>query len=118
VGGFNSYYAPAFSGTTAFYTEQDSLTAVDLKNGSTLWSVTPTGADFSCSPLVVNGVVYTGTNAGYLLGYSAKNGQEEVSVKLSQAISCSEYFPEPQAGMGAGQGLLVVPAGTELLAFQ
>ena len=118
VGGFNSKYAPAFAGSRAFYTETDSLTAVDLKTGSTLWSVAPPTGSLSCSPVVVNGIVYTGTSTGYLVGYSAKKGGQEVSMNLGQAISCGEYFPEPQVGMGAGQGLLVVPAGTELFALE
>jgi outer membrane protein assembly factor BamB len=119
VGGFNSQYAPAFSGTTAFYTESNSLTAVNLTTGATLWTVNPTGSTgFTCSPIVVNGIVYMGTSTSTLLGYSAATGKQKVSMTLSQSISCSEYFVVPQAGMGAGQGLLVVPAGTELYAFE
>ena len=38
VGGFNSEYMPAFVGTTAFYTEADTLTAVSLTSGDTLWT--------------------------------------------------------------------------------
>jgi len=119
VNGFNSYYAPAFAGNTAFYTEQSTLTAVLLKTGSTLWTAVPgSGETFSCSPVIVNGTVYSGTSAGNLLGYSAKTGKQAFSMNLGQPISCGEYFSVPQAGMGAGQGLLVVPAGNELYALQ
>jgi len=119
VGGFNSTYAPAFSGSTAFYTEASSLTAVDLTTGSTLWSVAPSsGVSFTCSPIVVNGAVFMGTSSGTLLGYSAHTGKQGFSMNLGQEISCSEYFVVPLAGMGAGQGMLVVPAGTAVYALQ
>jgi len=119
VGGFNSVYAPAFSGSTAIYTESSSLTAVSLTTGNTLWTATPpVGDSFTCSPIVVNGTVVIGTGAGNLLAYSGTSGKQRLSMSLGQPISCSEYFVVPQAGMGAGQGLLVVPAGTELFALQ
>lgn len=119
VGSFNSQYAPAFNGTTAFYTESNTLTAVNLTTGTTLWTVNASGGtSFTCSPIVVNSIVYMGTSAGTLVGYTANTGKQKVSLTLSQPISCSEYFVVPQSGMGAGQGLLVVPAGTELYAFQ
>ena len=119
VGGFNSQFMPAFLGKTAFYTEPDTLKAVNLTNGKTRWTaVASAGDSYSCSPIVVNGVVYTGTSNGNLIGYESGNGKEVVSINLGQAISCGEYFAIPQAGMGAGQGLLVVPAGNEVVALR
>jgi len=119
VGGFNSEYMPAFVGKTAFYTESDTLTAVSLTSGETLWTaVASAGETYSCSPIVVNGVVYAGTSTGNLIGYESKNGKQLVSLNVGQTISCGEYFAIPQAGMGAGEGLLVVPAGSEVVALQ
>ncbi|HVI08401.1 MAG TPA: PQQ-binding-like beta-propeller repeat protein [Candidatus Binatia bacterium] len=119
VGGFNSMYMPVFLGTTAFYTEPDTVTAVSLTNGDTLWTaVAAAGQTYSCSPLVVNGVVYTGTSNGDLVGYSSKNGSQIFSMNVGSTISCGEYFAIPQAGMGAGAGLLVVPAGSQVVALQ
>ena len=119
VGGFNSQYAPAFSGTIALYTEPSTVTAVDLMTGGTLWTANVTGSEaFSCSPIVVNGIVFTGTSTGMLRVYNLSTGQQRSAVNLGQPISCSEYFAVPQAGMGAGQGLVVVPAGTEVFALQ
>lgn len=119
VGGFNSLYMPAFLGKTAFYTEADTLTAVSLSTGSTLWTaVASAGETYSCSPVVVNGVVYTGTSTGKLIGYGNTTGKKIVSMQIGSTISCGEYFAIPQAGMGAGQGLLVVPAGSQVVALQ
>jgi outer membrane protein assembly factor BamB len=117
--GFNSAYSPAFYEGTGFYTESDSLTAVMLSSGSTLWTAAPaTGDSYSISPIVVNGTVYIGTSNGNLLGYDATTGANVESMNLGFSISGGEYFAIPQAGLGAGQGLIVVPAGTHLVALQ
>ena len=118
-GGFNSHYSPAFWQGTAFYTEGGSLSAVDLSTSQTLWTALPQSGDsYSCAPIVVNGVVYAGTAAGNFYGYSAASGSTVFSTKFSQGISCSEGYDNPLPGLSAGNGMLLVPAGTELAAFQ
>jgi outer membrane protein assembly factor BamB len=113
VGGFNSSFAPTFLGGTAFYTEDSSLTAVQLSSGKTLWSAGPPNGDsFSISPIVVNKVVYVGTAAGLLVGYDAASGKNVVSVSMGNPISGGGQY----AGLSAGQGLLVVPAGNAVVA--
>src|SRR5271157_5668162 len=119
IGGFNSQYSPAFWQNTAFYTEPDALTAVDLSSGQTLWTALPkAGENYSCAPIVVNGVVYAGTSSGNLYGVASDTGNNMFSLNLGQPISCSGYFSTPLAGMSAGDGLLVVPAGSEVVALQ
>jgi len=114
VGGLNSAFAPAFRGGTGFYTETNSLAAVQLSNGKTLWSVgPPSGDSFSCSPIVVNKIVYVGTAAGYLLGYDVAKGTNVVSMNMGYGISGGGQY----AGLGAGEGLLVVPATNEVIAL-
>jgi outer membrane protein assembly factor BamB len=126
VGGLNSQYSPAFWQNSGFYTEATSLTAVDLSSGLTLWTAMPEkGESYSCAPIVVNGVVYSGTSAGNLYGYTSDSGNKVFTVNLGQGISCSEYFPIPLAGLNAGSagpsatrsGMLVVPAGSEIVAL-
>jgi outer membrane protein assembly factor BamB len=116
VGGFNSQYMPAFFQKFAFYTEAETLTAVDLSTGSTRWTaVASAGDSYSCSPIVVNGVVYTGTNSGKLIGYNNSSGKKIFSAHIGSTNSCGEGVPT--VGMGAGQGLLVVPAGSQVIAL-
>jgi outer membrane protein assembly factor BamB len=118
AGGFNSQYSPVFASSYAFLTEPFSLTAVKINNGSTLWTaVASAGENYSCSPIVVNDVVYVGTSAGNLEAYSARTGKKLDSVSLGQSVSCGEYFAAPLAGMSAGDGLLVVPTGNSLVAL-
>src|SRR5207245_11645686 len=85
--GFNSSYTPAFLNGTGFYTESNSLTAVTLSTGSTLWTAAPPSGDsYSISPIVVNGTVYVGTANGNLLGYNATTGANVESMTLGFSI--------------------------------
>ncbi len=119
LGGFNSKYSPAFWQDTAFYTEQYTLTAVNLNSSQTLWTAQPNGGDsFACAPIVVNGVVYTGTEGGNLYGYAYETGNRVFSASLGAGVSCSEYSNIPLPGLNAADGLLVVPAGGQVEAFQ
>lgn len=119
TGGFNSKYSPSFWQGTAFYTEENSLTAVNVTTSQTLWDTFPQGGDnYSCAPIVVNGVVYVGGSGGNLYGYSAANGSTLFSTNVGQGISCPETDSVPLPGLSAGNGILLVPAGTELVAFQ
>jgi outer membrane protein assembly factor BamB len=114
VGGFNSAFAPAFHKGTGFYTETSSLTAVNVSNGKTLWSASPgSGDSYSSSAIAVNGVVYVGTANGNLLGYKATDGTNVVSMSMGSPISGYSQ----QVGLSAGEGLLVVPATSEVVAL-
>jgi outer membrane protein assembly factor BamB len=119
LGGANSKYSPAFALDDAVLTEPTTLTAVKITSGHTLWTaIASAGENYSCSPIIVNDVVYVGTSAGNLEGYSGETGAQVYSVNLGQAISCNEFSEQPLVGMSAGEGLLVVPAGNTLVALQ
>jgi len=116
---FDSRYPLAFALNYAFVTELSSLSAVNITNGHTLWSATPEpGEGYGCSPLVINDVVYMGTSTGNLKAYSARTGQQVDAVSLGEPVSCNIPYIAPVVGMGAGQGLLVVPAGNKLVALE
>jgi outer membrane protein assembly factor BamB len=119
AGGFDSTYLPAFWQNLAFYTESSYLTAVDVATSQFLWfQLLQNGDSFSCAPVVVNGVVYSGTAQGNLYGISGDTGSLVFSANLGQGVACPEGGTPPQAGLSAGAGLLVVPAGGQLTAFQ
>jgi outer membrane protein assembly factor BamB len=116
---FNSQFPPAFFHRTAYYVEASALTAVDVTTGSPLWTAVPANGDsYSSGAVVVNGTAYVGTQAGNLLGYTPK-GRRVVSLSLGTPILGGDAggLSQPQAGLGAGQGLLVVPAGTKVFAL-
>jgi outer membrane protein assembly factor BamB len=119
VGSFTSAYAPAFWDTSAIYIGADTVTAADVTTGATVWTaVAPAGENYSCAPVVVNGIVYVPTSAGNLYGYESSSGKKAFSIGLGNAVACGEYFAVPLVGLGANDGLLVVPAGGTVVALQ
>jgi outer membrane protein assembly factor BamB len=120
TGYFNSEFAPAFLGSTAFYTESATLTAVDISTGVTEWTASPSAGDsYASPPIVVNNVVYIGTVAGYLEGYNGITGANVSSVSVGAPISAYETdnYSSPLAGLGAGEGMIVVPASNLVVAL-
>jgi outer membrane protein assembly factor BamB len=120
VGSFDADFAPAFTNNTAFYVQSGSLTAVNVVSGATIWTALPSGTgSYSTPPIVVNGIVYVGTSSGTLLGYRSKSGGVVVSMNMGYAISAPETgsVGSPESGLGAGQGIIVVPASTHLIAL-
>jgi outer membrane protein assembly factor BamB len=120
VGGFDADFAPAFQGKNGFYVQSSGLNAVNAATNTTVWTATPAQGDtYSSPPIVVNGVVYVGTYEGNLLGYRAGTGKRVVSLNMGYSIAAAETgsVGSPESGLGAGQGILVVPASTHLIAL-
>jgi hypothetical protein len=117
---FNSHFAPVFWKDTAFYSQPTAITAVNLTSGNTVWSAAPPSGDsYSISPIVVNGTLYIGTQLGTLLGYDSSTGVQVESIPMGAPITGDDLaIPEtPLAGLGAAEGLLVVPASSRLVAL-
>ncbi len=117
---FNSTFAPAFSGATGLYTQANSLTAFSVSSGATLWTATPKKGDsYSSAPVIVNGCVYIGTAEGYIAEYSLATGKRVAAISVGAAIQAgdNESFTSPQSGLGAAEGLLIVPASNNLVAL-
>lgn len=120
VGNFDSDFAPAVSGGTVIYVKTSGLKAVNIKTGNTVWAAVPANGDtYSTPPIVVNGTVYVGSASGNLLGYKSTTGKSVVSINMGYPISAPETgsVGSPESGLSAGQGVLVVPAGTHVIAL-
>jgi outer membrane protein assembly factor BamB len=119
LGGFNSRFSPVFWSGTAYFTEPYTLTATTISSGASRWVVSAqAGQTFSCAPLVLNDIVFVPTSSGALVGFSGETGHIVFRMNLPTALTCNEYFSVPLGGMGAGDGLLVVPSGNLLVALE
>jgi outer membrane protein assembly factor BamB len=121
VGGFNTTFIPAFLKGTVFYTDSNTITAVDIKTGQTTWTANPPNGDsYSSPPIVVNRTVFVGTAAGNLLAYKGKDGTAVASVAVGAPISAYDGggYSSPLAGLSAAQGMIVVPASTSVVAVK
>jgi len=81
-----------------------------------LWSFAGDGGVQS-TPLVVNQTIYIGSNSGTLYGLNA-SGQQIWSTQVGAAIPApDEQNATLTTGMGAGDGLLIVPTASVLAAY-
>ena len=116
IGGFDCDPPPAFVGNLGLYLYSGTLTGVDLSSGQVLWSFAGDG-QLSSAPVVVNQTIYIGSFSGRLYGLNM-SGQEIWSTQVGAPIP----YPDEQnatltTGLGAGDGLLVVPTESVLVAY-
>jgi outer membrane protein assembly factor BamB len=111
IRGFDSDQPPAFFGDLALFLQSGTLRGVD-SNGQVLWSFAGDGNLIS-APVVVNQTIYIGSGSGLLYGLNA-NGQQIWSTQVGAPIP---YPGEGATGLGAGDGLLIVPTASVLIAY-
>jgi outer membrane protein assembly factor BamB len=116
VGTFQADPAPAFDGQTGLFLSAGTLQAV--ASNKTLWTFTGDGG-LDTAPIAVGSTVYVGSSSGMLYGLCVTSGKVVWSVNVGAAIPAPDEqdVSQPLTGLGAGQGLLVVPAGNELAAY-
>lgn len=121
ITGFVADQAPAFSGSTGFFKQNNSiLQARDVPFGAVKWSFNGDGT-LNSAPIVVNGYVYVASNSGKLYALDASTGANVWTGNLGSPFRYhSEGFDvsAPLPGLGAGDGMIVVPASTLLVAYQ
>lgn len=121
TGSFTAGPAPAISGTTGLFLANGTLTAQNVSAGSTLWTfVSPNAsATLVTAPIVVNGDVIVGDSAGAVYALDLGSGQTVWNGSAGAAILApdEQNVSQPLTGLGAGEGYLVVPAGSTLTAF-
>lgn len=112
VGTFNSLVTPAFAkGIGYFIQNGNQLVALSTRTGNIKWVQTLSGDSFSIPPIVITNtlsgdLLVCGTQAGNLDVFDARTGMSLQSLSLGAA---------PEGGMAFSQGLLVVPAGNNVI---
>jgi PQQ-like domain/Fibronectin type III domain len=114
VGTFSASVAPAFDATTMF-----TLNGSTLSSGS--WSFTGDG-NLVSAPILISTpsgeYVVVGSSAGNLYAVNASTGAQAWTGNVGGSISApDEQNAFPLTGLGAGQGLLVAPAGNAVAAY-
>ena len=113
--------APAFSGDRGYrVVDGRRLESFEVDTGFTRWFVGDpyrgVGGAFTSAPLVLNDEVIQGSVEGNVYGIKGK-------VNWQDAVGQPIYGPNEQdrthllTGLAAGQGTLVVPANTKLVAY-
>jgi outer membrane protein assembly factor BamB len=115
-------YAPAVDSTSLFATFPGQALHAESLDGTPLWTFTGDG-QLNTTPLIVNSgtdrFVIVGSWLGRLYALDAGSGHEVWSTDVGAPISGADEqnASEPLAGLAAGQGVIVVPAGKTLSAY-
>ena len=118
LGSFQADTIPAIGATTGYFLQSGILRAVSLASNTILWSFAGDGS-LTGAPIVVNGYVFISSSAGNLYALDSATGQQIWLVNLGAPVDSGSGFDYgiPFSGLGAGQGLLVVPAGNTVTAY-
>jgi outer membrane protein assembly factor BamB len=120
-----SAMAPAVRGNTLWMLSAGTLTAQDItapSSPATLWSFAGDG-QLVTAPIVLStpqgDFVIEGSASGMLYALNAATGAIVWSTNVGAGIwpPDEQNVSQPLTGLGAGQGLLVVPAGKTVFAF-
>ncbi|HET6976925.1 MAG TPA: PQQ-binding-like beta-propeller repeat protein [Pyrinomonadaceae bacterium] len=125
AGDFISMSAPVFSGTKGFYlyappeTGYGTLQGRDVNTNLVHWTFAGDGT-LQSSMLVVNDYVYVGSNSGKLYALEASTGHLVWSTTTGASIPYVDErsSSQPLTGFAAGEGILVVPTKTTLIAYE
>lgn len=117
LGNFTSAQIPAVSTSTSYYLDAGTLRAFDISSSSEVWHFVGDGSLVS-APILINSAVIVGSASGTVYALNAVTGSQIWSASAGAAIAQSTDMTSGQlTGFGAGDGYLVVPAGTVLTAW-
>ncbi|HTX31453.1 MAG TPA: PQQ-binding-like beta-propeller repeat protein [Solirubrobacteraceae bacterium] len=119
LGSFTAGPAPAVGGGDAYTVSGGALTAVAGSGlGNTAWTFTGDGK-IDSAPIVVGNLVFAGSSGGNLYALDAASGATDWSTTLASGVPAPEegQSSQPLTGLAAGEGTLIVPTGSELVAF-
>ena len=117
VGTFSATTNPAFSGNTGLFLSGATLRAVELGSGKVRWSFAGDGA-LVAAPIVAGGSVFTASSSGIVYALDVSTGAELAAVDTHARIDgTDEQNAVQRTSLAVGDGLLLVPAGTMLLAY-
>ncbi|HKP37753.1 MAG TPA: PQQ-binding-like beta-propeller repeat protein [Pyrinomonadaceae bacterium] len=126
IGSFNAKNTPAFSGNLGFFLNgphyfgsYGTLEARDVDSNALVWSFTGDGF-LQSAVLVVNNYVYVGSSQGKLYAVDAATGLQAWMTPTGATIPYvdEQNVSQPLTSFAAGEGLLVVPTSTTLVAYE
>lgn len=114
-GTFTGDAPPALSGGNGYFLQGGTLRGITEPGSTVLWSFAGDGT-LTGAPIVVNQYVFIGSTSGNLYALNATTGSQVWTQALGAPVG-SGVGGIPYSGLSAGDGLLVVPAGTKVIAY-
>jgi outer membrane protein assembly factor BamB len=115
VSTYSASVPAAFTSDTGYYLQNGSLQAVSLNGGSTAWSFVGDG-QLVGAPIAVNQYVFVGSASGNLYALDGTTGSQVWQVTMASGGLVTSSSTQ-LSGLAAGDGLLVVPSGTAVVAY-
>jgi outer membrane protein assembly factor BamB len=117
----NTYVAdgpPAIGTQIGYFLQSGTLRGINLSSNSVLWSFTGDGS-LTTSPILVNQNVIIGSSTGMIYALDGNTGSQVWNLNAGAAIPAGAHWGSgiQLTGLAAGDGLLVVPAGTKVVAY-
>lgn len=119
---FSAENPPAIGAQTGYFLNGGTLEAITLSSNAIAWSFAGDGG-LTTSPILVStptqSYVFIGSVSGMLYGLDAATGAVAWSVNVGAAFPGGAIWGHgiPLTGLSAGDGLLVVPVGTKVMAY-
>jgi outer membrane protein assembly factor BamB len=104
----------AFTASTGYFLQGGTLRGISVASNTVQWSFAGDG-QLSGAPIAVNQYVFIGSGSGNLYALDGTTGQLAWQVTLPAPVVWQLALP--LSGLAAGDGLLVVPAGTKVTAY-
>jgi outer membrane protein assembly factor BamB len=115
AGNYAADTQPAFTTSMGYFMDGGTLFGVLLSNNTVQWNFTGDG-QLVGAPIAVNQYVFIGSQSGNLYAVDSSTGNQVWSVNLGAPIGGNPNGL-PYTALAAGDGLLVVPAGTAVTAY-
>lgn len=118
VGRYAAGNPPAVGPEVGYFLQGGTLRGIRLASKTVLWSFAGDGT-LVTSPIGVNQFAFVGSSSGDVIALDGTTGQQAWSARLGAPLPAGAGWGSrmPFSGLSAGDGLLVVPAGTTLTAY-
>lgn len=122
LGAYAADNPPAIGAQTGYFLNGGTLEAITLASNTVAWTFAGDG-QLTTSPIVVatptNSYVFIGSASGMLYALDGSSGATVWSVNVGTGFPPGAGWGAgiPLTGLAAGDGLLIVPAGTNVIAY-
>jgi outer membrane protein assembly factor BamB len=118
VGSFASDRIPALNSTIECFLSSGTLTVKSVASGAVLWTFRGDGS-LNSAPLIIDQTVIIGSGTGNVYALNATTGQQIWSGNAGALLPApdEQNLGQPLTGFAAGEGYLIVTAGSTLTAW-
>jgi len=107
---------PAFSGTNGYFANGSSVFCENVKTLTPVFTA-PVPSPIVTSPVIAGQTLYVGTQNSRVYGLSTTTGKVVWHAALPGVPGGGAQYSGPTSDIAVGNGLLVVPTGTQVTAF-